>query len=70
MIVYTSFQVFYRLVTLFNISVDQYLFPSEEAIKSTRRRQIDAMLDSLPEQDIIVIYETIKGIYKAKETEE
>ena len=38
-----SFQVFVDLMTLFNISVDQFLYPNKENKKSTRRRQLDAM---------------------------
>lgn len=40
-----SFQVFIDLMTLFNISVDAYLYPESESKKSTRRRQLDAELD-------------------------
>lgn len=65
-----SFQVFYRLVTLYNISVDQYLFSENTAVKSSRRRQIDDLLNTLAEKDLIVVEGTVKGIYKAKETEE
>lgn len=65
-----SFQVFYNLVTLFDISVDQYLFPNKDTAKSTLRRQIDTMLDGFEEKDLMVIEGTAKGICKAKETEE
>lgn len=46
-----SFQVFVELMTLFNISVDQFLFTDTGKEKSTRRRQLDAELDGLTEQD-------------------
>lgn len=64
-----SFQVFVELMTLFNISVDQFLFPDMKGEKSTRRRQLDAELDELTEQDYIVMSATAKGLKKAKETE-
>lgn len=67
---HSSFQVFYNLVTLLNISVDQYLFASKDITKSTRRRQLDAMLDAFEEKDLIVIEGTVKGICNAKEAEE
>jgi len=46
-----SFQVFITLMTLFHISVDQFLFPDEESKKSTHRRQLDAELDGLDDKD-------------------
>lgn len=44
-----SFQVFYELVTLFHISVDQFFFPDTGAEKTTRRRQLESQLDELEE---------------------
>jgi len=62
-----SFQVFVDLMTLFNISVDQFLFPDTKKKKSTRRRQLDAMLDEQDERDYIVMEATAKGLKEAKE---
>ncbi|MCG9968368.1 helix-turn-helix transcriptional regulator [Pelotomaculum terephthalicicum JT] len=64
-----SFQVFYELVTLFNISVDQFFFPDTGAEKSTRRRQLEKQLDELDDKDLIIIEATAKGIIKTKEAE-
>ena len=36
-----SFQLFHDLVTMFNISVDEYFYPAEKVAKSTARRQIE-----------------------------
>jgi transcriptional regulator with XRE-family HTH domain len=63
-----SFQVFVTLMTLFNISVDQFLFPDNENEKSTRRRQLDAMLDEQDEKDYVVMEATAKGLKEAKGT--
>ena len=65
-----SLQVFHDLVTLFNISVDQFFYPDSKSDKTTRRRQLDALLNELTESDLIVVTETIKGINKAKESAE
>lgn len=65
-----SFQVFVTLMTLFNISVDQFLFADTGKEKSTRRRQLDAELDGLTEQDYIVMEATAKGLKSAKEAGE
>jgi len=65
-----SLQVFYELVRLFNISVDQYIFPDKPAERSTRRRQLDSLLDTLDDKNLIVVEATAKGIVKAKTAEE
>lgn len=65
-----SFQVFYELVTLFHISVDQFFFPDTGAEKTTRRRQLESQLDELEEADLIIMAATAKGIHEAKGTGE
>lgn len=62
-----SLQVLYKLVTLFNISVDQFFYPGIEPDKSTRRRQLDSVLDSLSDKDLIVVEATARGIKQARE---
>ena len=42
-----SLQIFYELVARYNISVDQFFFPDNEAEKSTQRRQLDTLLDNM-----------------------
>ena len=42
-----SLQIFYELVTRYDISVDQFFFPDKTAEKSTQRRQLDTLLDSM-----------------------
>jgi len=64
-----SFQVFYELITLFDISVDQYLFPTKPINQSTRRRQLDTLLDGMDEKDLLIITGTTKAIREAKEIE-
>ena len=61
-----SFRVFHRLVTMFNISVDQYIFPDRPAERTTRRKQLDRLLDSLDEKDLMILEATARGIKKAK----
>ena len=61
-----SLQVFYDLVTLFHISVDQFFYPDNNSEKTTRRLQLDAHIDELSETDLIVLTETAKGIKQAK----
>lgn len=61
-----SLQVFYELVTLFDISVDQFFFPHKATEKTTRRRQLDSQIDELEETDLIIVSSTAKGIKEAK----
>lgn len=61
-----SFQLFTQLVTMFDVSVDQYIFSTKKNIKSTLRRQVDTMLDSLTEKELSIVDATIKGLYNAK----
>src|SRR5699024_12090146 len=50
------------LVTMFNISVDEYFYPAENVVKSTARRQIETSLDLLSDNELKIIQGTIDGI--------
>ena len=67
---YPSLELFIQLVTMFNISVDEYIFPQKEIKKSSVRRRLDAQLDILDDRELSVIEATVNGLYKAKEPEE
>ena len=62
-----SLNTFYQLVTMFDISVDQYFYPSKNTESSCRKR-INAMLNSLDEKDLQVVEATIQAlVYKRKQ---
>lgn len=61
--------MFHDLVTMFNISVDEYFYPAKNIEKSTTRRQIDSSLDLLSDNELKIIQGTIDGILKSKESE-
>ena len=42
-----SLELFIQLVTMFGVSVDEYIFPNNEVKKSSVRRRLDAQLDKL-----------------------
>lgn len=67
---YPSFQLFVRLITMFDISVDQYIFADRRAEKTTLRRQIDSILDTFGDKELTIIEGTAKAICKSKEPEE
>lgn len=56
-----SLQILYEL----DVSVDQFFFPEREQEKSTRRRQLDTMLDTMSETDLKIMSATAKGIEEA-----
>ena len=60
---------FYQLVTMFDISVDQYFYPSKNGGSACRKR-IDAMLGILDEKELKIVEATIQAMKAAKETEE
>ena len=62
-----SFQLFHDLVTMFNISVDEYFYPAENVVKSTARRQIETSLDLLSDNELKIIQGTIDGILNSRE---
>jgi len=57
-------------VTMFNISVDEYIFPQKEVKRSSVRRRLDAQLDILDDRELSVIEATVNGLCKAKEPED
>ena len=67
---YPSLELFIQLETMFNISVDEYIFPQKEVKKSSVRRRLDAQLDILDDRELSVIEATVNGLCKAKEPEE
>ena len=57
-----SLQIFYELVTRYEISVDQFFFPDKTAGKNTQRRQLYALLDGMSDTGIRIITATAKEI--------
>lgn len=64
-----SLQIFYELVTLLDVSVDQFFFPNKETGKSTQRRQLESLLDDMSDKGLRIVTATAKEI-KEVETED
>lgn len=64
-----SLQIFYELVTLLDVSVDQFFFPDTETEKNTQRRQLEALLDDISDKGLRIVTATAKEI-KEVETED
>lgn len=62
-----SLQVLYDLVEMFELSVDQYFHPDRKPVKSTQRRQLEALLDELDDPELIVVSGTVKGVLEARD---
>lgn len=65
-----SLQVLYDLVSLLNVSVDEFFLPTDNMIKSSRRRQLDEKINQLTDTDLVIMESVIDGIMKYKRMEE
>lgn len=63
-----SLQIFYELVTLLDVSVDQFFFPITGTDKTTQRRQLETLLDSISDKGLRIVTATAKEV-KEVETE-
>ncbi|BFK68179.1 hypothetical protein I3000191B1_15030 [Flavonifractor plautii] len=64
-----SFNLFFKLVTLFDISVDQFFYTEGNRGENSCRKHIDVLLDSMNEKELVVMEATAEGLKKARETE-
>ena len=78
---YPSFDLFVKLITMFDISVDQFIHADGGAqtsscrkhidvLLNSCRKHIDVLLNSMSEKELVVIEATAEGIKKARETED
>ncbi len=65
-----SLAVFYKLVVLLDISVDQFFSPKRQKEKSERRQRVDWLLDSLNEKELSVMESTAEGLIGAREIDD
>ena len=62
-----SLQIFFKLMSRYHISVDQFLFGNTADGKSTARRQLDALADELTDREIGIIIATVQAVLDARE---
>lgn len=65
-----SLNTFYQIVTLLEISVDQFFYPVSESGTSDCRRHIDVLLSTMDERELTIIAATADGLKKGRETVE
>lgn len=54
-------------ITMFNISVDQFIHGDSEYKESSCRKHIDILLDSMNKQELAIIEYAAEGIQKFRE---
>lgn len=59
---YPSVELLVQLATMFDISLDQFIFPERPGHRSDARRRIDRALDTLNERDLMVIEATANSL--------
>ena len=52
---YPSFDLFVKLITMFDVSVDQFIHADGGARSSSCRKHIDVLLNSMNEKELVVI---------------
>src|SRR5699024_730632 len=62
-----SIQVLYDLVSLLNVSVDEFFLPATNTVKGTRRRWIEKQMDNFTEKELILMESLANGIKKSNE---
>ena len=65
-----SLQVLYDLVSLLNVSVDEFFLSSDSLAKSSRRRQLESKIDNFTDADLVIMESVEDGIVKYKEMED
>ena len=64
---FPSFKLFIKLITMFDVPIDQYIFPETELEKSSIRKQLDTLLDKLEDTDLSIIEATAYSLYMVKQ---
>ncbi|MDR2487093.1 MAG: helix-turn-helix transcriptional regulator [Clostridiales Family XIII bacterium] len=57
-----SFDVFYRIMTFLNLSVDQFFYPDQPPKRSSGRRLVDTTLNQLGEAELGIVYSVAEGL--------
>ena len=64
-----SLNTFYQMVTMFDISVDQFFYPDMSADDACKKR-INVMLSSMDAKDLHLVENLIRTVKEAKEAED
>lgn len=62
----SSIQVLYDLVSLLDVSVDEFFLPRNDLVKSTRRLQVEKLLDNFTDKELSLIEALANGIKEVR----
>ncbi|MGX6979472.1 helix-turn-helix domain-containing protein [Vagococcus elongatus] len=62
-----SIQVLYDLVSLLDVSVDEFFLPRNDLVKSTRRLQVEKQMDNFTDKELSLMQSLANGISEAKD---
>ena len=62
----SSIQVLYDLVSLLDVSVDESFLPRNDLVKSTRRLQVEKLLDNFTDKELSLIEALDNGIKEVR----
>lgn len=65
-----SLDLFYKAVRLFHISVDEYFLTSRKPAISTDRRRLDALLDTMDEDELSFMESNARALLRLREARE
>jgi hypothetical protein len=51
------------------VSVDEFFLPANDLVKSTRRLQVEKLMDDFTDKELMLMESLAKGINKYKEVE-
>ena len=66
---HTSLDAFYKIVTLLDISVDEFFYPDTQNEENERRKHIERMLNCMDERELSIMETLAEGIIKSREVE-
>ncbi len=66
---HTSLDVFYRIATILDISVDVFFYPDNHNGENKRRKHIDRILNGMDERELAIMEAAAEGIIKSREVE-
>ena len=64
-----SLNIFYQLMTMFNLSVDQFFYPEMNADDACKKR-INVLLNSMDEKELRLVENLIRAVKDSQETGE
>ncbi|MCD5162453.1 helix-turn-helix transcriptional regulator [Enterococcus casseliflavus] len=61
-----SIQVLYDLVSLLHVSVDEFFLPRNDLVKSTRRLQVEKLMDTFTDKELAFMEALANGIKEVR----